>query len=406
MQSESRTPAPTATDGPCPDRLPRMVRKELAKLGREDSLMALAAVAQAHSAGRQENAFLSFGDAKTARKERRRAKRVLAEHLPFLRLRKCVESGSECLHVCSRPPAASAGESAGVRVIESSATDEEQRMSKKKRRRLEKARAKADHAQGCSIGEGPDYAKALNKTNSKDIGPMQQRHLKYMQNLAKRLGHIDALLKREADGKRLTEQEEVTAKKRACVFKELTAAVGKTKSGELGNWKGIRLDFLDNVPADVRRVSPNYLDMLACKDELDALRRAGKLRRKPTHDPAFADIRKNDTALWCGPGEDPSAVALRSVWAWRDDGSGPVSLTDLADGPASSASGEKRRAARRTQRDAEVGGGHEVAGGQDNGLVGDSAEPVRKKRKKANTHAESSKRDEQKKAAKKRTGSR
>ena len=97
---------------------------------------------------------------------------------------------------------------------------------------------------------------------------------------------------------------------------------------------------------------------------------------------------------------------MRCVWAWRDDGSGPVSLTDLADGTASSASGEKRRAARKTQGDAEVGGGIEGAGGQKNGLVGDSAEPVRKKRKKANTHAERSERDEQKKAAKKRTGSR
>ena len=82
---------------------------------------------------------------------------------------------------------------------------------------------------------------------------------------------------------------ELAAADARCEQVELTAAVGKTKSGELGNWKGIRLDFLDNVPADVRRVSPNYLDMLACKDELDALRRAGKLRRKPTHDPAFAD---------------------------------------------------------------------------------------------------------------------
>ena len=100
----------------------------------------------------------------------------------------------------------------------------------------------------------------------------------------------------------------------------------------------------------MKRVAPlsyeAWIDYNVCahpmsRAELDALRRAGKLRRKPTHDPAFADIRKNDTALWCGPGEDPSAVALRSVWAWRDDGSGPVSLTDLADGPASSASGEK-----------------------------------------------------------------
>jgi hypothetical protein len=38
--------------------------------------------------------------------------------------------------------------------------------------------------------------------------------------------------------------------------------------------------------------------MLQCKDELEALKRAGKLRRKMTRDPHFDDVRTKDTELW------------------------------------------------------------------------------------------------------------
>ena len=45
-----------------------------------------------------------------------------------------------------------------------------------------------------------------------------------------------------------------------------------------------------------------------CKDEIEALRRAGKLKRKATRDPAFDDMRRKDTNLWCPRGLDPDVV--------------------------------------------------------------------------------------------------
>ena len=70
---------------------------------------------------------------------------------------------------------------------------------------------------GCPVGQ-PDYAAVLNRTHSKNITEVQNRHFGYMRNLAKRLTHIDTLLKQEADGKKLTDKEAAKASQRAQVW--------------------------------------------------------------------------------------------------------------------------------------------------------------------------------------------
>jgi len=155
--------------------------------------------------------------------------------------------------------------------------------------------------------------------------------------------------------------------------------VSVSRTGELGNWKNLNMDFLGKYKEEP--VSPNYIMMLEvqcvlscslvqcgavccsvlqcvavccsvlqcvilccslvqcvsmccsvlqcvnahgnfdlrcvcvrvsvqCKDEIEALRRAGKLKRKATRDPAFDDMRRKDTDLWCPRGLDPDVVCV------------------------------------------------------------------------------------------------
>jgi hypothetical protein len=332
--------------------LPRGLRKGLAKIGcTEDQILAVRCVAEAHAEGASEEAFLSF---LTGRRERRKAKRLISTHLPFLRLRKCEVEGSKCLRITSKSPKA--------RHISTSAGPATGRDEGKKKKTRHKSKSTLT---GPSTGKDTDsdadsvqlreqrdrhvksrYAStsAANGTDGVQGQKQQDEHqqqdrqikvqnlVKYMQNLVKRLAHIDTLRKQQADGKKLTEGESAKAAKRKFVFAELRAALLKTKSEE---WQKVDLSFLGKY-GQGRGTSDTYLDMLVCRDNLKALQDQGKLRHKPTRDPAFAELRlKNDTVLWCPPGQTPDEFVRNSVWVWSDDGSGPFTPAEFLGGNAS-----------------------------------------------------------------------
>jgi hypothetical protein len=327
--------------------LPRGLRKGLAKMGcTEDQILAVRCVAEAHAEGRSEEAFLSF---LTGKRERRKAKRLISTHLPFLRLRKCEVEGSKCLRITSKSPtkarhiSTSAGPVTGKDEAKTLKTRHKSKSTLTGPSTGKDTDSDADSVQlreqrDCHVKSRYTSTSAANGTDEVQGQKQQDEHqqqdrqvkvqnlVKYMQNLVKRLAHIDTLRKQQADGKKLTEGESAKAAKRKFVFAELRAALLKTKSEE---WQKVDMSFLGKY-GQGRGTSDSYLDMLVCRDHLKSLQDKGKLRHKPTRDPAFAELRlKNDTVLWCPPGQTPDEFIRNSVWMWSDDGSGPFTPAEL-----------------------------------------------------------------------------
>lgn len=304
--------------------LPRGLRKGLAKLGcTDDQILAVRCVAEAHAEGLSEEAFLSF---LTGRRERRKAKRLISTHLPFLRLRKCEVEGSKCLRITNkaltkaRHTSTSAGPATGKDEAKTLKTRHKSKTSTGPSTRKDtdsdadsmQLREQRDH----HVKSRYTSTSAANGTDEVQGQKQQDEHLqhdrqvkvqnlvKYMQNLVKRLVHIDTLRKQQADGKILTEGESAKAAKRKFVFAELRAALLKTKSEE---WQKVDMSFLGKY-GQGRGTSDNYLDMLVCRDHLKSLQDKGKLRHKPTRDPAFAELRLK-MILCCGaPRPNPRRV--------------------------------------------------------------------------------------------------